>query len=390
MASSNEREKGYKFCLDHLKEELTLMCLTCKVPLCIECITSKLHKGHDYESIKKHVQVKYTELQRFKTKASTQLIPDINQKAKAADEDFEIVSDIIQTRIQNARDQGSYLKALIDDQVSSTEIEYNSILTSFRIDHNNYKSESGNALKTINTLLEESTAATKSDNNLLLIDVVNDVASRNFNIKKYAKPEVPTFITGSDPQKHIQAVFGSVDKVKEFQHAQAIQGAIPKAIGKDGESHQVSDCNLTPTHQSEYENKGKTHKQRPDKPTHTNPPSRMLMNKAEQTELIPLHVLDTPQSMVRTKDGNLIIYYGGTLPLSIVYSKSILTSLGVKTSSARGACDVDISDIAIDISTDQLYCVSYERQDVRSLNIKTKTRSVHLKGKTTKLFDIGN
>ena len=102
MASS-ERVKGYKFCLDHLKEELTFMCITCGVPLCNECITSKQHKGHDFESIKKHVQGKYTELQNFKTKANTQIIPDIKQKAKSAEEDYDEVEGIIQSRIQSSK-----------------------------------------------------------------------------------------------------------------------------------------------------------------------------------------------------------------------------------------------------------------------------------------------
>ena len=51
--ASHERPSGHKFCLDHLDEELTIICKTCGIPLCTECLALAEHAGHSFESINK-------------------------------------------------------------------------------------------------------------------------------------------------------------------------------------------------------------------------------------------------------------------------------------------------------------------------------------------------
>lgn len=176
----------------------------------------KKTQRHDFESIKKHTQQKYIELQNFETRANEHIIPDIKHKENSADKDFDEVVEIIQSRIQNSKDQGVYLRELIDDQVSNTEAEYNDLLTRYRGNHAHYKTKTRDAVETVHKLIAESTKATKSNNNHLLINVAKDVASMNFSISNYEKPDVPSFMHGSDPEKHIIAAFGYMDKDKRY------------------------------------------------------------------------------------------------------------------------------------------------------------------------------
>ena len=121
--ASHERPKGHKFCLDHLDEELTVICKTCGIPLCTECLTATEHTGHSFESFKKHAQRKYTELQDFKSEASSSTIPDIKGKTKSAEKDFDAVVQLIQSYIKTSEDHGVYLKEIIDANVSKTKTQ---------------------------------------------------------------------------------------------------------------------------------------------------------------------------------------------------------------------------------------------------------------------------
>ena len=114
-----------------------------------------------------------------------------------------------------------------------------------------------------------------------------------------------------------------------------------------------------------------------DMPKQHGVPTRMLMTKPEVSKNIMLNAI--PTSMVRTKNGTLIMCHTEPSTISIVRPKSILTWLGIKSETTVVGCDIDIFTIAIKSSTDELYCLCWGREGVRSLNMK---------GKTHKLFDL--
>lgn len=249
------------------------------------------------------------------------------------------------------------MKELIDGQASSTETEYKDLLAKYRRSHTQYKSETKNTLKLVDMLLAESTEAIKSGSNHLLIDLAKDVASRNFLISKYmnTKPEIPNFILEYDPRIHIQAAFGFVDKGKVFEHAhtQVIKGAIPKFDRKYGARTEIG-AKITA-------------------------PGRMLMTRAE-VNMKKKELQNIPRMIARTKDGRLIMCYGfGDSTISILYPNSTTVN-AVK-------CDACISNVAIDQSTDQLYCIHLGSQEVRSLTMRP-LRSLTREGETCTLFKI--
>ena len=207
--ASHSRPMGHLFCLDHLKEETRFICKTCKIPLCDECVASIHHKGHEIESIKKHAEGKYSVLQDFENEACNH-IEDIKDKEESADKDFEEVLQLIESRLKSTEDHGEYLKGLIDSHMLTTKTEYNTIRDSFKNHYQHYKSETGDALQTLNRLIKESKDAKKSDSNNLIVDVPNDEPSREFSFPKYTKPKVNNFNFGSGPKKHIQSSFGYI------------------------------------------------------------------------------------------------------------------------------------------------------------------------------------
>ena len=315
--AAHERGKGCVYCVDHLKEEITFFCTTCGIPLCNDCVASKQHKSHDLESIKNYAKMKYTVLQDFKTEARNQRIPDIKEKANVADKDYNEFEQEIQSRIKNIEDHGEHLKELIGVQVSRYTTTYKNILARNKKGYVQYKSETGDALQSLDILLKESTDAITSNSNHLIVDVANgvehEIALKKFPFSNYKKPNVPDFNCGSSPEKHIQAVFGNCDETKEISTVSRGLMAIPE----------------------------------------------MQMTKQEISNMY------YPTSIERNTDNTVFICTGTSI--LILLEAGSLNELN---------CDVKVRDVAMHPSKDHIYCIHYERKDVRSLNRTGETKYI--------------
>ena len=73
--------KGNKFCVDHLKEEIQLVCRDCNETLvCLHCI-STTHIGHTFVAISLLVQEKFNYLQDLVTSTEKTRIPKLFQNS---------------------------------------------------------------------------------------------------------------------------------------------------------------------------------------------------------------------------------------------------------------------------------------------------------------------
>ena len=209
--ATNIREKGAKYCLNHLKEEVTFLCETCKVLICNKCITTAAHRGHTLVDLDTAVQTGYNKLQDFNSNTLNVTIPDIEDKAEKANAIFQAVEKEIFSRIKLSQDQGLYLKTLVDAYMTSTQNEYKEMLTVYQKKHKMYQLESRDALKKLDNFMKENTSASKSDNNVLIIDLAND-SSRQINFDKFQlQGTIPNFIPSSEPEKHLQDAFGYIE-----------------------------------------------------------------------------------------------------------------------------------------------------------------------------------
>ena len=307
--AAHDRPLGHKFCLDHLKEELTFICKTCGMLICNKCLASG-HKKHDFDTIDDYADLKHRELQDFKHIAANTTIPRIENEAESADNEYDAVVQLIQRNIKISRDHVEYLRDLIAVHMSSIESEYNKILTRYKKHHLQYKSGTTDAIRILHQLIKESEDATKSKSNIQVVDVANDVALRKPSISRYQQPKVNDFVPGSESDKHIQAAFGYIQK-----------------NGSDFSSQE---------------------------PCKTRMPKLMVRPVAS--------ILGDPRSIDRRKDGTLSFCYAG-LPK--------LTNMTASGSGTSVHCDIPIWDIAIHPTTDQIYCIPLSGINVRSLNSDT-------------------
>lgn len=191
------------------------------------------------------------------------------------------------------------------------------------------KVEIGESLKTLEQLIKDCTVTMESNSSILFVDTAKEVVMKKPAVPNYVKPTIPKFMIGSKPEKHTPDFFrrikGTVFGAKSEQPFPGTSGASAAALAL---------------------------RRNPVITTMT-----FLGNR--------------PNSIVRRKHGTVCICYCRISDLTLIDNTGTVTDV---------ECDVNISDIAVHPSTDQLYCVYLFRKDVRSLD--------HNTGKTTKILDI--
>ena len=346
--ATHDRPIGHESCLDHLKEELTFFCQTCKIPVCSKCVVAEQHKGHNFDSLQTHAQAKYNELQDFKREVTNHMIPEIQEKGRSADQEFEEVVTIIQSQIKTSKDEGAYLK----------EIEYIELLERCKEHHASYKTEIGDALQILDQLIKDSTNARKSNSNILLVDTAKEVAMKKPILSNYIKPTIPKYALSLEPKKRTNVLFRWLKGKKAGTIRETNSSDTKPILKSEKPIASTSGASATPK-----ERRGKTGLQQ-----QMSFPTRDLMRTPVVKEFASLRY--PPLSIVRRKDGTLCV----------CYFLRFLTLIDDGGTENYVTCDVGISDIAVHPHTDLMYCIRSFRKDVRSLNHKT--------GETEKMFDI--
>lgn len=201
---------GNKFCLNHLKEEVQFMCENCKEKACNTCV-STIHKGHNLIGINLIVQEKYNRLQDINTDIREIKIPRIRGKLQAAETKVKDTLKKIRSNIETVEEHGQHLKERIDKstgEIVSELIDLEQKITN-QLDEFKYDSES--VINRLEELIAQSKNATKSDNNILVVDVEEHLSSQTIQEPEFELKYSPgRYLQGSNPDSDIKAALGTI------------------------------------------------------------------------------------------------------------------------------------------------------------------------------------
>ena len=212
----NYRPKGQTFCDNHPKEELTFICFDCnEILVCNSCIY-KQHRRHDVVPISAIVNDVFPKLKESNTEISECKIPQIKSSVEDADAEVKKIYKELDVHIKNAEERGEFLKYLIDKSTSEIVLSLRSITEKLSKQFEKFKTDSNTLMKKLEDILKENTAATKSENNVLIIDVERE----NRLDSLAAKPEFRLkytplqFVEGCTPSDGFSSIVGSVEELK--------------------------------------------------------------------------------------------------------------------------------------------------------------------------------
>ena len=207
--AENQNCKGNKFCLNHLKENVNFLCEDCKQKICNTCV-STTHKGHNLIDIKLLAQQKYSKLQDLNTDIHKNKIPRVRSKLQAAEQSVKKIKQGINSNITAAETQGEHLKGLIDKFTVETVSELEAIKTKITKQLDQFRADSENVIKRLEELMKESTEATKSDDNILIVDVEEQFSSLKIKEPEFVCDYPVKFIQGPDPETNIETALGTI------------------------------------------------------------------------------------------------------------------------------------------------------------------------------------
>ncbi|VDI70557.1 WASH complex subunit 7 [Mytilus galloprovincialis] len=104
--------EGKSKCSKH-KEELTLLCNTCNVPVCTSCVAGK-HNKHDFSKIVDAI-AQLREENETKIRAKTN---DANQNLKKIEDSLKSFDNSVESVIKAINDEGNMIKRMVDKSVA--------------------------------------------------------------------------------------------------------------------------------------------------------------------------------------------------------------------------------------------------------------------------------
>ena len=195
--AKNLNVRGNKFCFNLLKEEVRFMCEDCNEKACDSCVSSK-HKGHNLVGIKQLVREKFKKIHDWNTVIRETRIPKIKKELQAVTINVKKKTDGIRKSIKNAEEHGTYLKKMIDESTAETVNELKDLETKITNKLDSFKSECDDVTKRLEDLMKESKEATKSDNDVLIVDTEEHMASLTIDEPVFeCNYTSATFIKGS-------------------------------------------------------------------------------------------------------------------------------------------------------------------------------------------------
>ena len=221
LTQINYREKGKTKCDDHLNEDLTFACTDCnEILICNTCV-STTHLGHKVVALHLVVQTKFTKLQDLNTDISESRIPHIRSKIALADEKIQKIHKDLDINIRRAEKHGEYMKKLIDSSTSEIVSELNKNASEITEQLDRFKLESQNLIKKLEQIIEENRKVTKSENDVLIIDVEKEnssttelVLAQLIDVTLVGQAK---FVKGSDVDCVLKTSMGYIEKEETLQ-----------------------------------------------------------------------------------------------------------------------------------------------------------------------------
>lgn len=213
MAECSGRNKGSKLCPNHTKKELTFCCETCGgFPICNTCACTD-HRGHVFNEIDVEVQLKYNILQDFSSETGSKTIPNMENNVKTVNIEVNQIESSLISEMKNVDVRVNLLKHRLDER-RSTIID--GIKEIIKVNRNRavcFNTLSSNVVKVLTKLVKESKQATKSDNDLLILDSYKELAALEIEI-----PELGQLKTGHFKPGHDKSINASMGLFKEEIH----------------------------------------------------------------------------------------------------------------------------------------------------------------------------
>ena len=219
------RKRGDKFCIEHPKDELILLCKDCNETLvCTTCISST-HSGHKVVAIRLIIQEKFTHLKDLTTEIQSTKIPQIETNIKQADEAMKQTQLNLQDQIKKIEDHGKYLKELIVKSTTETVSHFKDIERKITKQFETFKSNSENTIKQLKDLIQESKEATKSSNDVLIIDTIEQAKAVSEHTPLLENIKVSMeFYKGTNSESNIKSAFGNVVHSKDENKSNQTRG----------------------------------------------------------------------------------------------------------------------------------------------------------------------
>ena len=203
------RDKGSIFCVTHPKTKLVVLCNKCNILMCHKCMLDK-HFGHLGTDIEDIVQTKYRNIDDFIINTEATTIPDLKQNFQQVEDQVKSSLTVLQAGVDEVYEHEKYLIELVKKNTKETVTQLKSEIQNINQQFSQFKTDSDNLLAKLEAAVNECKQTKRSDNDILIIDVADEVQKWDETKLTYPKTQKLIFISGTNSDDLIQKAFGYI------------------------------------------------------------------------------------------------------------------------------------------------------------------------------------
>ena len=350
--------------------------------------------GHSFTDIDHIVKIKFSNINDFILTSEEATIPNLKQTFQQVEAEVKSILTVLQAGVDDAYKRENYLIELVKQNTKETVTEIKSEIQTISQQFSQLITDFDNILAKLEAAVNECKQTKRSDNDILMIDVANEVQELDDIKLTYPKFHRLTFISGTNAEDFIKRAFGFITKgeTKCTTNQQSNVLTLPKPNDASNKTLSGAETVHLNTKLEKYQEpistvvkdqaaKPKTTKYRRSKsnreqdqatePTAGNDnrnkqvKDNRLLSSPTVTHSV---VLDcNPFSLEVFQNGTICICIEGESKLKLLKPNGIFEQLDF---------DISIDDIAIHPVDDELYCASRNSSRIVNVDIHTGKSSV--------------
>ncbi|XP_056012452.1 E3 ubiquitin-protein ligase TRIM36-like [Ostrea edulis] len=316
---------NYHKCPDHADKHCEIYCEKCGIPVCLTCVTSGKHKGHDISDILEKVSAKTESLQKDLKELETRMYPRYEEMASNVETEKAEIETKYWKLTTTADEQGEILHREITAIVNQRKSAIAEMKTKHLDALNKNTEKIAQKMAELKQIMSDLKSILKSND----VSLTSTYKSRNSEFRTLppkVRVTVPSFTAQKINKDQLNEMFGSLPPLSiNTEHGDTMKSA--EAVSSPPVKPLLDETRVTATIDTEYYRLFSVSCLSEDQVwTCVNSKTMKLLNlQSELLTSIQTKSGNTPQDITVTRDGDLVYTDYNDKTINLVKNKQIQT-----------------------------------------------------------------
>ncbi|XP_056012449.1 E3 ubiquitin-protein ligase TRIM71-like [Ostrea edulis] len=380
----HRKSTNYHKCPDHADKHCEIYCEKCGIPVCLTCVTSGKHKGHDISDILEKVSAKTESLQKDLKELETRIYPRYEEMASNVETEKAEIETKYGKLTTDADEQGEILHREITAIVNRRKSAIAEMKTKHLDALNKNTEEITQKITELKQIMSDLKSILKSND----VSLTSTYKSRNSEFRTLppkVRVTVPSFSAQKINKYQLNEMFGSLSPLSiNTEHGDTMKSA--EAVSSPPVKPLLDEPRVTATIDTGYGNPYSVSCLSEDQvwTCGEKKPMKLLNLQSKLLTSIQTKSGGQPYDIAVTRDGDLVYTDTSNNTLNLIKNKQIQTVITLQGWRSRNVCCTAGNDLLVTMISDDL-----KQSKVVRYSSSTETQSIQFDVQGRPLYSSG-